>query len=70
MANQDKRMEANYNRAAWFYEKAAKFYSTNQIRSSKRFQLNYIQPGDKVLYLGAGTGEDAIMAARHGAEVT
>ena len=63
-------MESNYDRAAWFYEKAAKVYSTNQIRASKRFQLNYIEPGDKVLYLGAGTGEDAIMAAKHGAEVT
>ena len=70
VANQDKTMGANYDRAAWFYEKAAKIYSTNQIRASKRFQLNYIEPGDKVLYLGAGTGEDAIMAARHGAEVT
>jgi len=64
------RLVKNYDRAAWFYEKAAKFYSTNQIRSSKRFQLRYIKPGDKVLYLGAGTGEDAIMAARAGAKVT
>lgn len=70
MANQENPMESNYDRAAWFYEKAAKVYSTNQIRASKRFQLNYIEPGDKVLYLGAGTGEDAIMAAKHGAEVT
>jgi len=63
-------MESNYDRAAWFYETAAKIYSTNQIRASKRFQLNYIEPGDKVLYLGAGTGEDAVMAARKGAQVT
>ena len=63
VANQENPMESNYDRAAWFYEKAAKVYSTNQIRASKRFQLNYIEPGDKVLYLGAGTGEDAIMAA-------
>ena len=70
MAKQNQPMEKNYDRAAKFYEKAAKIYSTNQIRKSKRFQLGYIEPGDKVLYLGAGTGEDAIMAARHGAEVT
>ena len=70
VANQNKPLEKNYDRAAWFYDTAAKFYSTNQIRASKRFQLKYIQPGDKVLYLGAGTGEDAVMAARHGAEVT
>ncbi len=63
-------LSRNYDRAAWFYEKAAKFYSTNQIRSSKRFQMQYISAGDKVLYLGAGAGEDAVMAARQGARVT
>lgn len=70
MANQGDRLDRNYDRAAWFYEKSAKFYSTNQIRASKRYQLNYIDSGDKVLYLGAGTGEDAVMAARKGARVT
>jgi ubiquinone/menaquinone biosynthesis C-methylase UbiE len=60
----------NYDRAAWFYEKGAKFYSTNQIRASKRFQLQYINAGDKILYLGVGSGEDAILAARKGAVVT
>ena len=60
----------NYDRAAWFYERSAKIYSTNQIRSSKRYQLQHIEPGEKILYLGAGAGEDALMAARHGAEVT
>ena len=63
-------LSRNYDRAAWFYEKSAKFYSTNQIHASKRFQLNYIVPGDRVLYLGAGAGEDAVMAARCGANVT
>ena len=69
-SKKSKVLSRNYDRAAWFYEKSAKFYSTNQIRASKRFQLNYISPGDKVLYLGAGAGEDAIMAARAGAHVT
>lgn len=63
-------LSRNYDRVAWFYEKIAKFYSTNQIRASKRYQLNFIAPGDKVLYLGAGAGEDAVMAARLGAIVT
>ena len=67
---QDAQLGKNYDRAAWFYEKSAKIYSTNQIRASKRYQLKYIQPGDKVLFLGAGAGEDALMAARAGAEVT
>jgi len=70
MKSQDAKLGKNYDRAAWFYEKSAKFYSTNQIRASKRYQLNYIQPGQKVLFLGAGAGEDAIMAAEAGAEVT
>ncbi len=70
MAKDDTQLGRNYDRAAWFYEKSAKIYSTNQIRSSKRYQLKYIKSGEKVLYLGAGCGEDAIMAARHGANVT
>lgn len=70
MPDQPANLGSNYDRAAWFYEKSAKFYSTNQIRSSKRFQVQFIQSGDKILYLGAGAGEDAIMAARAGAKVT
>ncbi len=69
-STRQKRLGKNYDRAAWFYEKSAKFYSTNQIRASKRFQTRYIQPDDRVLFLGAGAGEDAVMAARAGAQVT
>ena len=60
----------NYDRAAWFYEYSAKVYSLNQITASKRHQLKYIQPGDSTIYLGVGSGEDALMAAQHGANVT
>jgi len=70
LSENDAALGKNYDRAAWFYEKSAKFYSTNQIRASKRFQMKYVQPGQSVLYLGAGAGEDAIMAARQGAKVT
>lgn len=70
VSNKDRALGRNYDRAAWFYEKSAKLYSTNQIRASKRYQLKHIEPGMKVLYLGAGAGEDAEMAAKHGAEVT
>ena len=66
----DQVLGRNYDRAAWFYEKSAKIYSTNQIRASKRYQMQHLKPGEKILYLGAGAGEDAVMAARHGAEVT
>jgi demethylmenaquinone methyltransferase/2-methoxy-6-polyprenyl-1,4-benzoquinol methylase len=70
ISDKDRALGRNYDRAAWFYEKSAKFYSTNQIRASKRYQLKHIEPGMKVLYLGAGAGEDAVMAAKHGADVT
>lgn len=70
LSKNDASLGRNYDRAAWFYEKSSKFYSTNQIRASKRFQLKHIQPDQSVLYLGAGAGEDAIMAARAGANVT
>ncbi len=70
ISDKDKALGRNYDRAAWFYEKSAKIYSTNQIRASKRYQLKHIEPGQTVLYLGAGAGEDAVMAARHGAKVT
>lgn len=70
MANSQGELSRNYDRAAWFYEKSAKIYSTNQIRASKRYQLKFIQPGSRVLYLGAGAGEDAAMAAAAGAKVT
>ena len=69
ISEKDKTLGRNYDRAAWFYEKSAKIYSTNQIRASKRYQMQHIEPGEKVLYLGAGAGEDALMAARHGAKV-
>ncbi|QEG23472.1 class I SAM-dependent methyltransferase [Mariniblastus fucicola] len=70
ISEKDKALGRNYDRAAWFYEKSAKIYSTNQIRKTKQYQMQHIEPGDTVLYLGAGAGEDAVMAARHGAKVT
>ncbi len=60
----------NYDRAAWFYEQVAHVYSTGGIKDSKASQLKFLAPGQKVLYLGAGAGEDAIMASEAGARVT
>jgi ubiquinone/menaquinone biosynthesis C-methylase UbiE len=60
----------NYDAVAWFYEQSSRLYSTNQIRKSKAAQIQYIRPGDRVLYLGVGAGEDALMAAARGARVT
>ncbi len=59
-----------YNHTAWFYEPLAAVYSCGMIRASKLHELQYIQPGDRVLYAGVGGGEDAIHAASKGAAVT
>lgn len=64
------RKAKNYDRVAWFYEKSARIYSTDQIRKSKRAQLQHFESGAKVLYLGVGSGEDALGAASRGAQVT
>lgn len=69
-AKQKSEISRNYDRAAWFYEKSAKFYSTNQIRASKKAQLKFFTPRTEVLFLGAGAGEDAVLAAEAGANVT
>lgn len=65
-----RKLARNYNRAAWFYEASANVYSTGQIKAAKCSQLRYLQPGQSILYLGVGAGEDAIRAARNGLKVT
>ena len=60
----------SYNAVAWFYEATARWYSFGRIGASKAWQVQHLNPGDRVLYAGVGTGEDAILAARRGAHVT
>ena len=60
----------NYNKVAWFYEFSSRVYSLGQIHRSKQVQAELMQPGQRVLYLGVGSGEDALLAAQAGAEVT
>ena len=59
-----------YGRTAWFYERAAHIFSGGQIRASKQWQIQWLKPGQRVLYVGAGNGEDVIMAAKSGIQVT
>lgn len=59
-----------YGRTAWFYERAAHIFSGGQIRASKKWQIQWLKPGQRVLYVGAGNGEDVVMAARAGIHVT
>lgn len=60
----------NYDRVASVYEKLAHIYSGGLIRRSKIAQFQYLPAGARVLYLGAGTGEDVIAAARRGLQPT
>lgn len=61
---------SRYDRTAWFYERAAHLYSGGKILESKRWQLRDVKEGDELLYVGAGSGEDVILAAKKGARVT
>lgn len=61
---------SRYGRFAATYTSMAKLYSGGQIKACKLSQLKYLQPGEHILYVGAGTGEDALAAAQAGAKVT
>ncbi len=60
----------NYDRATWFYDLCSAIFSGGKIRASKKFAVSHLAPGERVLFLGVGTGEEAVMAARRGAIVT
>ncbi len=60
----------NYSTVANFYELLSNIYSGGQILACKRSQLEAFRRGDRVLYAGAGGGEDATLAAAMGAQVT
>ncbi len=60
----------SYERVASFYEAVAGAYSGGLIRKSKVAQFEFLAPGSRLLYLGAGSGEDAVEAARRGFQVT
>lgn len=60
----------NYDAVASFYEALANLYSFGLIRRAKMAELRYLKAGDRVLYLGVGSGEEAVAAARTGASVT
>ena len=60
----------NYGTVASVYELLSNVYSGGQILACKRSQLEELRQGDRVLYAGAGGGEDATLAAAMGAQVT
>jgi len=59
-----------YDGAAGWYDLLAQAYSLGRIRACKRAQLEGLAPGDRVLFAGAGTGGEAVEAARRGVRVT
>ena len=60
----------DYGRVARFYEAIAAVYSLGAIPRVKSLQQCEMGPGDRVLYLGVGAGEDALEAVRRGLDVT
>jgi ubiquinone/menaquinone biosynthesis C-methylase UbiE len=60
----------SYEHIAWIYEHLGTIYSGGQIYAAKASQIAEMRPGDKVLYAGVGPGEDALLAARLGTQLT
>jgi demethylphylloquinol methyltransferase len=60
----------SYESVAWFYEMLAHVFSLGLIRAAKASQIPELEEGARVLYVGAGSGEDSVLAAEHGANVT
>ena len=60
----------SYDRVAGTYEFASRVFSGGKIPASKNAELEYLNPGDAVLYLGVGAGEDAVPAAEKDCRVT
>ncbi len=58
-----------YGRVAWCYDAVASAYSLGRVRAAKHAHLAEIRAGERVLYAGAGTGEEAVAAALRGARV-
>ena len=58
-----------YGRFASIYDLLSTVYSFGGISKLKRMQVQSIKKGERVLFAGAGGGEDALLAARKGASV-
>lgn len=59
-----------YRHVARVYDALASAYSLGAIDRAKRFHHGLIQPGHRVLYAGAGRGQEIVEAVKRGAEAT
>ena len=60
----------SYDRLAWLYDALAHAYSAGKIKALKAAQISELKPGERVLYVGVGGGEDAVLAAQRGVALT
>lgn len=60
----------DYGAFSYIYEAIARAYSLGAIPRVKASQIAELRPGARVLYIGVGAGEDALLAVRAGAQVT
>lgn len=60
----------SHGRVAWCYETLAALYSGGAIAAAKASQIEELQAGDRVLYVGVGSGEDALLAAERGVRLS
>ena len=60
----------SYDHLAWFYDGLAHVGSLGQIYALKRAQIAEMESGSKALYVGVGSGDDAVLAAKSQARVT
>jgi len=66
----NRRSADHYDRVAFCYEAIACFGSLGVIPRLKLRQLDRLPPGARILYVGAGAGEDVVAAAQRGFSVS
>ena len=59
-----------YDRLSSLYDALSHFYSGGKIRALKTAQSAEMRHGDKILYAGVGTGEEAALMTRSDVQVT
>lgn len=60
----------SYRHVSWCYDAIASAYSLGAIDRAKQLHCEWVKPGMRVLYAGAGNGREIVEACQRGAEVT